>query len=153
MNVMTDHDRQPHWQGVYTSKGEAEVSWFQESPAVSLEMVELAGVSPAAAIIDIGGGASRLVDALLDRGFQAVSALDLSAAALETAKARLGARGNQVEWIVADVTTWQPTRSTALARSRRVSLPDRRARPRGLCVMPDEGGKNRRACHHRHLRP
>ena len=69
---MTDHDRQPHWQGVYTSKGEAEVSWFQESPAVSLEMIELAGVSPAAAIIDIGGGASRLVDALLDRGFQAV---------------------------------------------------------------------------------
>ena len=115
---MTDHDRQPHWQGVYTSKGEAEVSWFQESPTTSLEMIELAGVSPAAAIIDIGGGASRLADALLDRGFQAVSVLDLSAAALQTAKARLGARGNQVEWIVADVTTWQPIRSYDLWHDR-----------------------------------
>ena len=111
-------DRQPHWQGVYTSKGEAEVSWFQESPATSLEMIELAGVSPAAAIIDIGGGASRLVDALRDRGFQAVSVLDLSSAALETAKARLGAHSDQVEWIVADVTTWQPARSYDLWHDR-----------------------------------
>jgi trans-aconitate methyltransferase len=108
---MTDHDRQAHWQGIYTSKGEAEVSWFQESPAISLEMIELAGASPATAIIDIGGGASRLADALLDRGFQAVSVLDLSAAALETAKARLGGRASQIEWIVADITAWEPTRS------------------------------------------
>jgi trans-aconitate methyltransferase len=109
-DLITDQNRQAHWQDVYTSKGEAEVSWFQERPTVSLEMIELAGASPASAIVDIGGGASRLVDALLDRGFQAVAVLDLSAAALETAKARLGARGNQVGWIVADVTAWRPPR-------------------------------------------
>jgi trans-aconitate methyltransferase len=108
--LMIDQGRQAHWQGVYTSKREAEVSWFQESPAISLELIELAGVSPATAIIDVGGGTSRLVDALVDRGFRAVSVLDVSAAALETAKVRLGARGNQVEWIVADITAWQPTR-------------------------------------------
>jgi SAM-dependent methyltransferase len=108
--LMIDQGRQAHWQGVYTSKGEAEVSWFQESPAISLELIELAGVSPATAIIDVGGGTSRLVDTLVDRGFQAVSVLDVSAAALETAKVRLGARGNRVEWIIADITTWQPTR-------------------------------------------
>jgi trans-aconitate methyltransferase len=107
---MSDPNRQAHWQGVYTTKGEAEVSWFEESPALSLELIELAGVSSASAIIDIGGGASRLVDALVDRGFRAVAVLDLSAAALATAKARLGARASQVEWIVADVTAWQPTR-------------------------------------------
>jgi trans-aconitate methyltransferase len=115
---MSDQHRQAHWQGVYASKGEAEVSWFQESPASSLEMIELAGVPPAGAIIDIGGGASRLVDTLLDRGFRTVSVLDLSAAALETAKARLGARAGQVEWIVADVTAWQPTRSYELWHDR-----------------------------------
>lgn len=108
---MSDQSRQTHWQGVYTSKGETEVSWFQESPAISLEMIELADASPASAVIDIGGGASRLVDALLDRGLRTVAVLDVSAAALETAKARLGARADQVEWIVADVTAWQTTRS------------------------------------------
>jgi trans-aconitate methyltransferase len=107
---MTDQGRQAHWQGVYTGKREAELSWFEQTPAISLQLIELAGVAPAAAIIDIGGGTSRLVDALLDRGFQAVSVLDISAAALEIAKVRLGARSKQVEWIVADITDWQPAR-------------------------------------------
>jgi SAM-dependent methyltransferase len=107
---MSDHGRQAHWQGVYTSKGEREVSWFQDAPVTSLELMEPAGVSHASAIVDIGGGASRLADTLLDRGFHAISVLDVSEAALDTAKTRLGARADQVEWIVADVAAWQPTR-------------------------------------------
>ncbi len=103
-----DRDRSGHWENVYSSKGEAEVSWFQEDPAPSLALIAAAGVTLAAAVIDIGGGASRLVDALLARGHGDVTVLDLSAPALEAARRRLGPTGDAVHWIVADVTTWQP---------------------------------------------
>lgn len=104
---MTD-DRQAHWEGVYGSKTETEVSWFEQTPAISLGLIKRAGAKPDAPIIDIGGGTSRLVDALLDHGFQKVSVLDLSQSALDAAKARLGPRASQVRWLVADVTDWGP---------------------------------------------
>ena len=68
----------------------------------------LTGATPRSAVIDIGGGASRFVDALVEMGFQAVTVLDLSEAAIAVAKARLGSRANKVKWVVADVTTWVP---------------------------------------------
>jgi SAM-dependent methyltransferase len=105
---MQSESRQGHWQNVYRRKGENEVSWFQESPAPSLELIAQAGASPTSAILDIGGGASRLVDHLIDRGFQDVTVLDLSEAALEAAKERLGKIAAQVHWIVADATIWEP---------------------------------------------
>jgi SAM-dependent methyltransferase len=107
---MTETRRQQHWQHVYTTKAESEVSWYQESPSPSLDLIELAGATPGASIVDIGGGASRLVDALLDHGFQSVTVLDLSVAALEAAKLRLGNRSREVTWVAADVTTWTPPR-------------------------------------------
>jgi hypothetical protein len=67
---MSDLERQAHWENVYRTKGERDVSWFQESPAISLDLIHATGVKPDASIIDIGGGASRLVDALLDEGFE-----------------------------------------------------------------------------------
>jgi len=108
---MQSEGRQAHWEGVYTKKGENEVSWFQENPAPSLELIAQVGATPASAIIDIGGGASRLVDNLVERGFEDVTVLDLSEAALEAAKARLGDRAAQVHWIVADATVWKPLRA------------------------------------------
>ena len=108
---MSTEDRHDHWQKVYTSKGENEVSWFQESPAPSLELIERVSANPASDVIDIGGGASRLVDALIERGFSAVTVLDLSEAALATAKARLGARAKRVQWVAGDVTIWEPRQS------------------------------------------
>jgi len=108
---MSDSGRQSHWQGVYTSRGEKEVSWYQDNPAPSLELIALAGAARGTAIVDIGGGASRLVDHLLDRNFERVTVLDLSAAALDAAKARLGAKANRVRWEVADITTWSPPAS------------------------------------------
>ena len=105
---MNEVNRQEHWEKIHTTKGESEVSWFQENPAPSLELMTLAGTTPRSAVVDIGGGASRFVDALVEMGFQAVTVLDLSAAALAAAKTRLGSRAGQVEWIVADVTTWEP---------------------------------------------
>ncbi len=107
---MSGTARQVHWQTVYRSKGETDVSWFEAEPAVSLDLVARAGTPPEAAVIDIGGGASRLVDHLLDRGFADVTVLDLSEAALAAARARLGGRAAQVQWIVADATTWTPPR-------------------------------------------
>lgn len=105
---MSDTSRHAHWENVYGSKGEADVSWFEARPEVSLALIEATGVTSDAAIIDVGGGASRLVDALVAQGYSAVSVLDLSEKALATAQARLGASAGRVKWIAADVTTWQP---------------------------------------------
>jgi SAM-dependent methyltransferase len=108
---MQSESRQAHWQNVYTKKGENEVSWFQENPAPSLELIAQIGATPASAIIDIGGGASRLVDNLIDRGFEDVTVLDLSEAAVEAVKARVGSRAAQVHWIIADATVWEPLKA------------------------------------------
>src|SRR4051812_39630730 len=99
-----------HWQNVYATKGEAEVSWFQDNPAISLVMIRAANPDHGAAIIDIGGGASRLVDALLQSGYRDLAVLDLSANALDVAKQRLGSAASRIDWIVADATTWQPAK-------------------------------------------
>ena len=106
---MTTTGRPAHWDNIYTTKGEAEVSWFEETPVQSLELLELVGAQPSSAIIDVGGGTSRLVDNLLARGFENITVLDLSATALTSARARLGDKGEAVKWIVADVTEWLPT--------------------------------------------
>ena len=104
-------DRATHWEAVYTTKAENEVSWFQENPATSLRLISDANASTDSRIIDIGGGASRLVDVLVAQGFRALAVLDISAAALEAAKTRLGAASAAVDWIVADVTSWTPAKS------------------------------------------
>ena len=108
---MSTLERQAHWQNVYQTKDEQTVSWFQERPYISLDLIHATGADTGAPIMDIGGGASRLVDALISEGFNAVSVLDLSEKALETSKARLGAEGAQVQWIVADITRWQPSKA------------------------------------------
>jgi trans-aconitate methyltransferase len=107
---MHGKDRQMHWQSVYAAKGENEVSWFQDDPQPSLALIEEVA-SSSSAIIDIGGGASRLADALHDRDFLDLTVLDLSSAALAAAKARMGGRAERIQWIVADVTTWEPPRA------------------------------------------
>jgi 2-polyprenyl-3-methyl-5-hydroxy-6-metoxy-1,4-benzoquinol methylase len=108
---MSDLGRQSHWGNVYATKEEHAVSWFQERPDISLDLIRATGVDVSASIVDIGGGASRLIDALIDEGFKTVTVLDLSEKALATSKARLGARGAQVQWVVADVTTWEPSQT------------------------------------------
>ena len=104
-------DRTTHWQNVYATKGEAEVSWFQDSPTISFAMIRAANSDHDAAIIDVGGGASRLVDALLQDGYRDVAVLDLSANALDAARKRIGPAASMVDWIVADATTWRPAKT------------------------------------------
>ena len=108
---MNAAERQAHWESVYTTKSEREVSWFQETPAPSLELLALIGATRRSAVIDVGGGASRLVDCLVAQGYEDITVLDLSPAALAAAKARLADQVDRIQWIAADVTTWAPSRA------------------------------------------
>jgi SAM-dependent methyltransferase len=105
---MNEPNRSAHWENVYRTKGEREVSWFQETPSISLELIRSAGATRHSDVVDIGGGASRLVDSLVDEGYEAVTVLDLSESALAAAKTRLGQTAARVTWIVADVARWKP---------------------------------------------
>ena len=106
---MDPQGRKAHWENIYGSKAEAQVSWFQETATTSLELLHHPSVTRDSAIIDVGGGASRLADALLDRGHTDLTVLDLSGAALAAARKRLGARAAAVRWIEADITQWTPS--------------------------------------------
>lgn len=94
---------QKHWDKVYSTKAEEELSWFQLYPKTSMEFVELFNLPLTANIIDIGGGDSHFVDALIDKGYQNIWVLDISARAIERAKQRLGKKASRVNWIVSDI--------------------------------------------------
>lgn len=97
-----------HWEKVYTTKGPTEVSWFQEYPRTVMEHIDSVGLSKTATIIDVGGGDSNFVNALLEKGFENIWVLDISAAALEKVKKRLGERAALVHWVVSDITEFAP---------------------------------------------
>ncbi len=97
-------DRKQHWEQVYTTKVSDNVSWFQERADQSLKLINGADLSKDAAVIDVGGGASRLVDDLAKIGYNDLTVLDLSSAALDVAKQRLGNHADFVDWIVGDIT-------------------------------------------------
>ena len=98
-----------HWDAAY-ARGDDTRSWYEKHPHMSLRMLERAGVSAADAVIDVGGGASPLTGALLDRGFGDLTVLDVSAAGMRHARDRLGPRADQVHWLTADVLSWHPRR-------------------------------------------
>jgi SAM-dependent methyltransferase len=101
-------DKKKHWETVYETKNPDQVSWTQEKPETSLEFIHSFGLKKTAKIIDIGGGDSKLVDYLLDEGFENISVLDISAKALEKAKNRLGEKAKKVNWIASDITEFKP---------------------------------------------
>lgn len=113
-------DQNAHWDRVYTEKRAEEVSWRQDEPELSLKLIRRTGIAPDAPIIDVGGGASTLVDHLLWGGFRDLTVLDIAASALEQAKTRLGDRANEVNWTVSDVTAWRPARKHRLWHDRAV---------------------------------
>jgi 2-polyprenyl-3-methyl-5-hydroxy-6-metoxy-1,4-benzoquinol methylase len=105
---MENFDRKKHWDNIYQTKALDEVSWYQPTPTTSLEIMKQFNIPLSAKIIDIGGGDSLLVDHLLDLGYQDISVLDISVAAIERAKHRLGEKASRVKWIVADATAFRP---------------------------------------------
>lgn len=106
---METFDRKKHWEKIYETKELKDVSWYQPTPETSLSFFKQFNVPVNAKIIDVGGGDSLLVDHLLDMGYKDVTVLDISEAALERAKKRLGAKAEIVKWIVADAATFKPT--------------------------------------------
>lgn len=101
-------NRQEHWNQVYQTKGALDVSWYQARPAMSLDLIAAAEPRKDSGVLDVGGGASVLVDCLLDAGYSRLGVLDLSGAALAHSRTRLGGRAADVEWFEADVTTFEP---------------------------------------------
>ena len=101
-------DRRAHWNTVYSSKGEQDVSWFEPLPTVSMRLLDAAGLNADSCVLDVGGGDSRLIDHLVSRGLRCLAVLDVSGAALQRARNRLGADADVPIWIEADVTgTWR----------------------------------------------
>jgi SAM-dependent methyltransferase len=109
-----------HWTGIYRKHRASELSWFQAEPTCSLGLIEAAGLARSDPILDVGGGTSLLVDRLLDRGYQDITVLDLAAPALDAVRTRLGARGQAVTLVHADVRRYLPERRYGLWHDRAV---------------------------------
>ncbi len=134
-----------HWTAIYRKHRASELSWFQAKPICSLALIEAAGLARSDPIIDIGGGASLLVDHLLDRDYQDITVLDLAAPALDAVQARLGARAQAATLLHADVVRFLPERRYALWHDRAAfhfltSAQDRRAYLRALASSLRPGG-------------
>ncbi|MFV8342919.1 class I SAM-dependent methyltransferase [Flavobacterium sp. XS2P39] len=97
-----------HWENVFATKNPNEVSWTQKYPKTSMDYLESLNLSKIANIIDIGGGDSNLVDALIEKGYENIWVLDISEFALERAKKRLGDKADKVHWIISDITEFKP---------------------------------------------
>ena len=106
---MHTENQKQHWENIYSTKEEQDFSWFQEYPKTSVEFLLLFNLPKDAKIIDIGGGDSHFVDALLELGFKNIYVLDISAKAIERAKSRLGKNAGKVNWIVSDITEFAPS--------------------------------------------
>lgn len=113
-------DRKSHWEKVYRDKSPYEVSWFQENLALSLRLIEETRIALDAPIIDVGGGASLLVDKLCEKGYSDIGVLDVSASALAHAKDRLVDKACAVNWYEADVTIFKPPKQFVLWHDRAV---------------------------------
>lgn len=105
---MAQPESRVHWENVYRTRQDGDVSWFEPLPQTSLDFLRAAGLAKDAGILDVGAGASRLTGALLDDGYKNLTVLDIAEPALERARSNLGERAARVRWITADITNWQP---------------------------------------------
>lgn len=136
---MQDFDKKAHWQNVYEQKAATEVSWFENKPAVSLDLIAQCGLSSSAPIIDVGGGASTLVDQLIEQGHTNLTVLDISGAALESTQDRIGKKADAVDWIESDVIAFSPEHQFVVWHDRALFhfLTDNEDRRRYVSVLKD----------------
>jgi SAM-dependent methyltransferase len=161
MGPLADHARPGavHWDSAYQDRGASGLSWYQPYPSVSLDLIHRLGVPRDAAIVDVGGGASTFVDALVAEGFTDLTLLDISAAALDTVRARLSAQAG-VGFVHEDLSSWSPPRHFDLwhdravfhflvdepSRRRYLSTLRRAVAPGGLVVMATFASDGPRSC-------
>ena len=107
-----------HWEQVFETKSPKEVSWTQKYPTISMELIQSFKLSKSSSIIDVGGGDSLLVDALLEKGYTNITVLDISEKALLRAQARLGERAKKINWIVSDINVFKPHKNYDLWHDR-----------------------------------
>lgn len=152
--------RSDHWNRVYANKEPDEVSWYQADHETSLRLIAQTGVRTDDPILDVGAGVSTLADSLLEQGFSDITVLDVSSKALERVRARMGSRGETVNWITSDVTAFSPQRRYALWHDRAVfhflvDVHDRERyvdtvlaalRPRGFLVLATFGPEGPLRC-------
>jgi hypothetical protein len=113
-------DLKAHWDNVWQTKPHDTTSWYQEGPVISLRFFETANVLHTAPLVDIGSGASKLIDGWLSQGFRDITALDISASAFVHSKQRLGTASDHVTFVEANVLDWQPERRYQLWHDRAV---------------------------------
>lgn len=111
-------DRKEHWETIYETKSPDQVSWTQDIPKTSLDFIVATGLSKQAHIIDIGGGDSKLVDYLIEAGYENITVLDISANAIEKAKKRLGEKAEKIHWVVSDILDFIPETTYAIWHDR-----------------------------------
>jgi len=152
--------RQSHWQRVYTDKEPAGVSWYQSVPTKSLQFIRATGIARSGPVLDVGGGASTLVDQLLAGGYTDISVLDVSAKALERSRTRLGKQADAVHWIESDVTSFGPSRRYEVwhdraafhfltdpgERSKYIDVLERALLPRGHLLLATFGPEGPERC-------
>lgn len=105
---MQKTDKKQHWENIYENRAPDEVSWYQATPSTSLDFVRRLKLPKSANIIDVGGGESFLIDYLLEKGFENITMLDISDAAIRHARQRVGGQAKQVNWLVTDVLEYEP---------------------------------------------
>jgi len=113
-------DSKTHWQNIYQNKSSHEVSWYQENPALSLELIHCCKLSKTAPVIDIGGGASLLIDHLCKEDYSRLAVLDISENALSISQNRLGDCAKNIEWFISDITHFSPPHTFSLWHDRAV---------------------------------
>ena len=111
-------DKKEHWDKAHAARHPRDVSWYEQLPALSLRMIQESNVATDTPIIDVGGGASLLVDFLLEDGYRDITVLDLSGIALDKARRRLGEKSSRVEWIEQDITCFEAERKYGLWHDR-----------------------------------
>ena len=111
-------DKKEHWDKAHAARHPRDVSWYEQLPALSLRMIQESNVATDTPIIDVGGGASLLVDFLLEDGYRDITVLDLSGIALDKARRRLGEKSSRVEWIEQDITCFETERKYGLWHDR-----------------------------------
>jgi|SRR5688572_6484881 len=115
---MKNKSKKEHWDNIYSTRQSSEFSWTEENPKTSLDFIHSFNLTKQASIIDIGGGDSKLVDILIDEGFEDITVLDISEQALKRAQDRLGEKANKVKWLVSDITEFKTKKTFDLWHDR-----------------------------------